>query len=602
MADGKGTDSDSENGGWYVVDEAECVDTDSLEELFDASTAESSFSDFIDDEGDEPDQGNHMQLLQEQQHAETRQQLSELKRKYNLTPSPTNRVNDLSPRLQAVHISPPKKNSKRRLFEDSGIEGSLANGTEDSFEAIQVVESQDGGSDSVLDLLKSSNRDAAILSKFKAGFGIGFKDITRVFKSDKTCCTEWVVFAFGARHEVLEACKTTLQQVCDFFQVTVKMGGLGNMALFLFSFKSTKCRETLLKQLCSVLCVQPQQLLAEPPRNRSVPVALYFYKATTHADTFKFGDFPAWLAKQTLLSHQAGAECFELANMVQWAYDMDFTDEAQIAFYYAQEADHDPNAAAWLKSNSQVKYVKDCCKMVRMYKKQEAKEMTMSQWIYKCCSKVSEEGDWSEIMKFLKYQEINIVGFLGALRHLIAGTPKKHCILIHGPSNTGKSTFCYNLIHFLKGGVVSYLNSRSQFWLMPLTDAKFGYLDDATHSCLSFLDSHMRSAFDGNPVSVDLKHCTPVQVKLPPMLMTSNVDVSREPQYMYLSTRMMIFEFSKQFPFNPDGTPIFSLTCPSWKAFFRKLHRQLGLDPEEDNDGSSERPFRCTARSPDGPF
>ncbi|AUT11919.1 E1 [Leptonychotes weddellii papillomavirus 5] len=601
MADGKGTDSDSENGGWYLVQEAECADDDSLEELFDASTAESSFSDFIDDEGDEPDQGNYMRLLQEQQHAETRQQLSELKRKYNPTPSPTNKVNDLSPRLQAVHITPPKKNSKRRLFEDSGIEGSMTNGIEDSFTAIQV-ESQNGVSDSVLEILKASNSEILILSKFKAGFGVGFKDLTRSYKSDKTCCTDWVAFVFGVREEVLEASKSTLQQYCEFFQLTIKVGVLGNMALYLFCFKSTKCRETLAKQLCALLCVQPQQIMAQPPKNRSVPVALYFYKGSTHADTFKFGDFPAWLSKQTLLSHQ-GADTFELSNMIQWAYDMDYTDEAEIAFNYAQEADHDPNAAAWLRSNAQAKYVKDCCRMVRMYKKQEAREMSMSQWIYKCCSKVQDEGDWTEILRFLKFQEVNVVCFLGALRHLINGTPKKHCILIHGPSNTGKSTFCFNLIHFLKGGVVSFLNSRSQFWLTPLTDAKFGYLDDATDACLSFLDTHMRSAFDGNPVSVDLKHCHPVQVKLPPMLMTSNVDITQKPQYLYLSSRMMTFAFPKPFPFNTDGTPIFSLTCRSWKAFFKKCYRQLGLDPEEEvNDGGTERTFRCTARSPDGSY
>ncbi|AGU62951.1 E1 protein [Mustela putorius papillomavirus 1] len=587
----------TENGGWFIIREAECSSgEESFERMFDDETQDTDISNLIDDTeiNEEGLEENHLALFNAQINEDNNRQLSDLKRKYS-TPSPQARVQDLSPRLAAVTISPPKKNSKRRLFEDSGIE-SFNNETEDVIARSQVPVEQNGcsGGDLVVTLLKANNREAILLNKFKDNFGISFRELTRVYKSNKTCGNDWVVFVCGARDTVLEGSKSLLEQQCDFFQVTI----CGFMGLYLLCFKNAKCRDTILSYFAKLLNINSCQVLCDPPKNRSCPVALFFFKKSMVSDTYKFGHYPEWLRRQTMVSHQSQSETFELSKMVQWAYDNDYFEESQIAFEYALEAEVDANAAAFLKSNAQVKYVKDCAKMVRLYKKQEMKQMTMAQWIYKCCSNVTEDGDWTQIAKYLKYQEVNFLAFLGALRNLFEGTPKKHCLLIYGPPDTGKSTFCYSLVSFLKGNVVSYMNSKSHFWLMPLTECKVGYLDDATYSCFNFLDVNMRSAFDGNLVSVDCKHHVPTQVKLPPMLMTSNINIKAEQQFFYLHSRMVTFEFPKQFPFQSDGTPLFSLTHASWKSFFKKLHHQLGLPPEEElNDGESEQAFRCTAGS-----
>nr|BBC43193.1 E1 protein [Canis familiaris papillomavirus 2] len=589
-------DGEALDAGWFVVHEADCAESDEeFEKLFDKSTC-SNVSDLIDD--DEPSGVNegHAGVLNQQLLEESEQQTAYLKRKY-CTPSPKSAsVNDLSPRLQAVSLSPRQKHSKRRLFEDSGIENSFDNEVEDSSGSRSQV--QNGYRDADITVLQGSNQEATILAKFKGCFGVSLKELTRPYKSSKTCCNEWVVFAFGIREELLTASKTLLQPHCDFFLADIETGGLGYVCLYLITFKAAKNRETITKLFCSMLNCYDYQLRADPPKNRSVAVALFFYKLGLSGGCFKHGDFPPWLAKQLLVSHQQDMDVFELSKMVQWAYDNDHTDESEIAFHYACLADEDSNAAAWLKSNAQAKYVADCSKMVRHYKKQEMRNMSMSQWIYRCCYLVEgDDGDWTVVAKYLKYQGVSFLGFLTALRHLFEGTPKKQCLLIYGPPDTGKSWFCFSLLNFLRGKVVSYQNSRSHFWLSPLADCKVGMLDDATHACFQFIDVNMRSAFDGNYVSVDCKHKAPIQIKLPPMLVTSNVNLPGEACFQYLHSRVTGFEFPRKFPIDQDGSPVFSLTHSVWKAFFKRLHHQLGLDPEDENAGESCQAFRCTARS-----
>ena len=110
-----------------------------------------------------------------------------------------------------------------------------------------------------------------------------------------------------------------------------------------------------------------------------------------------------------MLTHEsaAAAENFDLSQMIQFCYDNNLMDEANIAYKYALQADHDSNAAAFLKHNNQAKFVRDACAMVKYYKTQEMRELTMSEWIWRCCDECEEEGDWKVIAHLFKYQQIN---------------------------------------------------------------------------------------------------------------------------------------------------------------------------------------------------
>ena len=180
---------------------------------------------------------------------------------------------------------------------------------------------------------------------------------------------------------------------------------------------------------------------------------------------------------------------------------------------------------------------------------------------------------------------------------------KKNCLLIYGPPNTGKSAFTMSLIRVLHGRVISFVNSRSHFWLQPMSECKIALLDDATDPCWVYMDTYLRNGLDGHVVSLDCKHKAPMQTKFPALLLTSNINVHNEVNYRYLHSRIKGFEFPNPFPMKADNTPEFELTDQSWKSFFTRLWNQLELSDQEDEgeeDGDSERTFHCTARQVNG--
>lgn len=593
MADPKGTDFDNIDSSWCIITEAECED-DTLVELFDESTNDTVVSNLVDD-SESLIQGNSLALFNKQLSEESDRCIQELKRKYIVTPE--KQILDLSPRLSAVHITP-ERASKRRLFIDSGVGEDEAESNSlqvDSFVIQKEAGSQNGADFEVNDILRSSNAKATMLSKFKIKFGVAFNELTRNFKSDKTCTPNWVISAFGIREELRDASQTLLQQHVQFLQM------INNdfAVLCLVEFKASKNRETVLKLIGSMLNAKEEQMLCEPPKIKSTAAALYFYKKIITNMCYKYGTLPSWLSKLTIVEHQlASADTFKLSEMVQWAYDNDYTEESTVAYHYACYASENSNAAAFLASNCQVKYVRDCVSMVRMYKRQEMKGMSMSEWVFKCCKDIPEGNEWKEIVQFLKYQGINFLQFLISFKQFLKCVPKKMCLVFYGPPDTGKSLFCFKLIQFLKGQVVSYINKSSQFWLMPLQDAKVGLLDDATYNCWLYLDTYLRNAFDGNTFSLDIKHKNLQQTKLPPMIITTNVNVEADESLFYLRSRLTCFNFPNKLPMSETNEPLFTFTDKSWACFFRKFWNQLDLQEDAARDaGESERPFCCTARN-----
>ena len=599
MADSKGSTSKEGLSDWCIL-EAECSDLENdFEQLFEQDT-DSDVSDLLDN--GELEQGNSLELFHQQECEQSEEQLQILKRKY-LSPKA---VAQLSPRLESISLSPQQK-SKRRLFaeQDSGLELSLNNEVEDVSPEVEVpaIDSRpvdEGGSGAIdidyLSLLRSSNIKATLMAKFKESFGVGFNELTRQFKSYKTCCNDWVLAVYAVHDDLFESSKQLLQQHCDYIWVR----GIGAMTLYLLCFKAGKNRGTVHKLMTSMLNVQEQQILSEPPKLRNTAAALFWYKGGMGSGAFTHGTYPDWIAHQTILGHQnAEASTFDFSAMVQWAFDNNYLEEPDIAYQYAKLAPEDSNAVAWLAHNQQAKFVRECAAMVRFYKKGQMKEMSMSEWIHTKINEVEGEGHWSDIVKFLRYQDVNFITFLAAFKNFLHAVPKHNCILIYGPPNSGKSSFAMSLIKVLKGRVLSFVNSKSQFWLQPLGESKIALLDDVTDPCWVYIDTYLRNGLDGHFVSLDCKYKAPVQIKFPPLLLTSNINVHGETNYRYLHSRIKGFEFPHPFPMKPDNTPQFQLTDQSWKSFFERLWTQLDLSDQEEEGqhGESQRAFQCSARS-----
>lgn len=365
MAD-KGTDSfdllDSLEGPskWFET-EAVCVDgIDSLDALFEDSSNGSIISNLLDDS--DVVQGNSLALFNQQITDDTNKAVIDLKRKLLTSPEHTVTV-ELSPRLAAVTISP-QKIVKRRLFDsgDSGIaEDEAANNPEkvvvDAIETVTVdttVVSSGSSSSSQStreeDIINECSRRWTMLAKFKETFGIKYKDLVREFKSDKSCSQDWVLYAYNVHDSLIEASKELLQKDCVYIQVVA----LDAIVLYCVNFKCLKSRETVVNLFKKLLNCEKYNIICDPPKTRSTAVALYFYKKTFGNTCSVWGPMPDWMAKQALVSHeQATVEPFKLSDMVQWAYDNDIVNEAEIAYRYACIAREDRNAAAFLQSNSQ---------------------------------------------------------------------------------------------------------------------------------------------------------------------------------------------------------------------------------------------------------
>nr|WCI99976.1 MAG: E1 [Pan troglodytes papillomavirus 1] len=626
--------------GWFHVEAIVEHNTKNIisedEEDDNEVDTESDLEDLIDNSEQyniQAEQETAQRLYNAQETKQHRDAVRVLKRKFVGSPqiSPLRDVapcinQQLSPQLSAISLNNNSGTVKRRLFEsiDSGygntevetqlrqtqVEGENGGSQESSRNSSSMEEQDDNNSspsdinvemhcttptNRIYEIMKSSNLQATLHSKFKEVYGLSFTELIRPFKSDKTSCTDWVCAVCGVNGTVAEGLKTLIQPYCVYAHLQCLTCSWGVYLLMLIRYKCGKNRETVTKNLCTLLNVPATHMLIEPPKQRSTPCALYWYRTSLSNISQVIGETPEWITRQTMVQHSLEDTQFDLSQMVQWAYDNNVTEDSNIAYQYALLAPVDGNAAAFLKSNAQAKYVKDCGIMCRHYKAAEKKQMNMQQWIDFRCEKTNDGGTWKVIVQFLRYQGIEFMAFISALKQFLKGIPKKNCIVLYGPPDTGKSYFGMSLMKFLEGTIISYVNSTSHFWLSPLTDAKVAMLDDATTCCWDYMDKYMRNALDGNPMCLDRKHKHLVQVKCPPLLITSNIDPRTDVKWKYLYSRLQVFSFINPFPFDTNGNPVYTITDEHWKSFFQRTWCRLGLQDDEDkeNDGGLVTTFKC---------
>ncbi|ABD60067.1 E1 [Bovine papillomavirus type 8-EB] len=579
-------------GNCFILEEALCISTDT--EGSDSEKENQDDADFVDNAP--LAQGNTLALFQTQLSQAGKEKVNFLKGKL---------LGD-APRVNRRPLQSVDQNSfpaaKRRLFDLPGEnEASPV-----SSPASQVRHSQSStySEDSSLhmQILKSKNSTACKLAIFKFVYAVSYCDLTRPFKNDRTTNNQWVAAVFGVSEELFSASKLLLGRECCYLQGTCRAHEKGSVGLLLLSFKVAKSRETVTNLLRNVLNVAGEHMLLQPPKIRGVTCALFWYKMSLSPHTYTCGTIPRWVEQQILLTENTSTALkFDFSQMVQWALDNEKTEECTIAFYYAQLADTDANARAWLSLNNQAKIVKDVCTMVHHYQRAMMRNMTMSAYIHKMCQKVTGQGSWLVIMQFLQYQGIEPIRLVNCMKDWLKGIPKKNCIAIIGQPNTGKSLFTNSLTHFLQGKVLSFANSASHFWLSPLTEAKMALIDDATSACLKYCDTYLRNFLDGYSVCVDRKHRTSVQIKAPPLLVTSNIDIQAENKYSYLQSRVTCFYFNEQCPLDEEGKPVFTITDADWKSFFERLWERLELsdqeEEEEEGDDGSSGTFKCSSRN-----
>lgn len=578
------------NGGAdFICFEADCSDASEGESENNENAEPNDETDFISNVTVE--QGNSLALHNAYEQKKGDERIQQLKRKLQHTPW------DSSPRAplqQLQNCSPPA--AKRGLFLP---ENEAATSSAPPYDK-QVDKDRGRGGESacqITALLRSKNLQATLLAQFKELSGVGFKDLSRHYKHCKTTNLSWICAAFGALETLYNSSLELLKEDCEYLLSKRLLSNNYNCNVFLCSFKKAKCKDTVKALFAKLLNVNASHMLCDPPNITSHLCGLYWLKLSMSPHSFKHGEMPMWLARLTMLEHSQASDAskFNFGRMVQWAYDSNFTDEAAIAYWYAVNAETDANAAAWLACPNQARYVRDCSTMVRHYKHAERANLSMSQYINKLCSQCTVPGNWKDIMYFLKHQNLETITLVNALQSWLKGVPKKNTIFIVGPPDTGKSLFAQSLMHFLQGTVLTFAMSKSQFWLQPLFGAKAALVDDATSSCLNYFDQHMRSMLDGYSICIDRKHRNPVEIKAPPLLVTTNIDINTVDKYFYLRSRVTLLKFPNKMPVDDNGQPLYKLTDGTWNHFFKRLWSRLELsDPEDEEDDESRcRTLKC---------
>ncbi|CAA39614.1 hypothetical protein [Human papillomavirus type 41] len=578
----------------YILFEAECSDGGDDEESMEDSLVE----DLVDDAS--VHQGNSLSLFHAQTVEEYEGEIQSLKRKFILSPLHRD-VAELSPRLAGVSLEENRgKKARKSLFhDDSGIDSSAVEVSQ-----LSSTPSAPGPdirlpkpSDIDLEpLFQSRQRCTHMYSKFKAVYGVSFTDITRPFKSDKTTSQHWVVAAYYlAFDSEISAMEVLLRQQCQFLYIDNNDG----IILFFLEYNVQKSRTTVYNWFTANFHYNENRMLANPPRTRNMPAALFFYHRFMGTGGIKHGAMPEIIVNQCVVSNQQ-TDTFELSRMVQWALDNDLQDEHMLALEYALLAESDGNARAFLKQNNQPMIVKNCSIMVRHYKTALVAKMSISQYVNKRCLDHGEadENSWRGIVHFLRYQGQEFLPFMCKMHNFLHHRPKKSTLVLCGPSDTGKSYFANGLNKFLDGHVLSFVSNGSHFWLSPLRGARCCLIDDATLTFWRYADQNMRALLDGYEISIDAKHRNPMQTRAPPLIITTNEDIMRLDEFKYLQTRTMYVYFNKPFPLKGNGQPLYYIDGYTWNSFFRKFWRHLNLkDPEDESDGETPGTIRLYTRA-----
>lgn len=438
-------------------------------------------------------------------------------------------------------------------------------------------------------LRKSKDIKVTMLGIFKKHAGFSFMQLVRPFKSDKTQTNDWIVLSIDNRVEYWNEFICRQEDICTYMYT---VPGIHCMYLSFFNSKNRRGVINFLKK--GGLGVDGEGLQIQPPNIRIMMNAVYWLKSAIHGK----GPMPAWV--ETYFDdagNQAEVDRFEMATMVQWALDHKLYDVDRICYHYSLEAsNNNPNAKAWMDCNNMYKYASDCAKLARAMTKGRVCSMTMHEYLTHRMETWEERGNSASIMKLLYLQGIMYVDFMHALKSLINKVPKKCCIAIVGPPNTGKSMFCMSLMKFLDGKVLSYFAHKSHFWLSPLADTKVALIEDCTWSCWDYIDTYLRGALDGTQLTIDQKNKDPKQIECPPIIITSNYDFTtgeayggdgKRSGYPYLKSRITKFCFPKQIS-KGNSKPKIIITPEDWADFFIRYKEALGLQYIEDGEFATQ--------------
>lgn len=419
-----------------------------------------------------------------------------------------------------------------------------------------------------------------LLSRMSSKY-IEFSSWTKVVKSDLTQINVWLIAGLEMEphakgRAIFEHCRGNA-----FIRY------LYSDSFFVFCLEFINCRKSRkgLKSLCSKFGLET--FIVEPPNNRSTATATDI-RLNLHNLNKEDGHGPEMPWIKTV-SMSAKDEKFDFSSMVQWAMQNNYTSQAVISYQYCLLASEgDNNAKQWLASTSQVKYAKDCVTQVNLLMKGELMCSTTNQIIEKNVRafQKKEKGNPVRFTRWLTLQRILQEDFLGALKTLIAGKMKKSCVCLWGVPNSGKSTLVNYLLQIFEGKFLSFTPQPSSFWLQPAAGLKLVAIDDVPFSFWEYADHHLRPMLDGTQITIDVKYQAPLTTRMPPILLTTNLNIPDDKSMTYLKNRIRFISCQYSM-LESNRLKTLSFTLQDLCAWFEKFSEILDLN-FDDGTASEE--------------
>ncbi|QKR71895.1 E1 [Wels catfish papillomavirus 1] len=222
---------------------------------------------------------------------------------------------------------------------------------------------------------------------------------------------------------------------------------------------------------------------------------------------------------------------------------------------YREEARQgNANAMLWLQQSSNITVAKKQYELWKATLKGRQMQIPLSSYIEQRIEEYTG-GESSKVERLLAKNGISPFDFLNAIRRWIHNHVKKSVVCFVGPGNCGKSMIADAMIEFLNGARLTWHESN-QFWKQGAIGKRFVMLDDVTPCCWKDLDARERRALDGGVVCINKKFCEPCEMKMPPMLLTSNYDVRGNSDFEYLCNRITFLTFNTPFKVTPKPEEI----------------------------------------------
>ncbi|QYW06014.1 E1 protein [Papillomaviridae sp. Haddock_c2655] len=416
------------------------------------------------------------------------------------------------------------------------------------------------------------------LAKFKQAIGLSWNGITRkLIRNDKKQ-NVWCGICFDSNRNTLKKFyeNNVIENAID--------GSSGDLLFFQIELFTPKSRNDVLGMLkeCGIL-----GLMLEPP-NTHTEMNILAWQSFTKVGK---GKVPTWMTNKytaALSTDSAKLPEFKVKTAAQFCIDNGITDLATFTYKYALLAVTDPNAKAWLDSNSCVKYANDTLKLATLLESGRMSMMTVGEYCRERMDLPYEgEKDYKNVDRLLLFNSILPATFANSLRKIIHKTPKKSVLVLCGPRDTGKSVLASSLAKFFGGKSIGFQNASSSFWLQPAVHAKLVILDDATMCFWDYANKHLRTAFDGGEVSVDMKHQAVRQTAFPPWIITTNYDISDVEKYgdsyKYLTNRVLIHRFNKKLT---AGITRVLPRAGDWGDWFLRYAQLLDIEDNVGEDSS----------------